>query len=271
MTLGDRAAVLRKGVLQQAGPPQLLYDRPANVFVASFLGSPAMNLVQGEIRREDEALFVGFGPHRLRVGERSLAERPALRRYEGRSILLGIRPGDLEDAALSRGAPADRRLPAAVNLRESLGREVLVHFSLGATSPVIHDLEDTGDSGGIKGTDGIHGLHQRDDPGGTDVAGGPDGTEERNDAGAGRDGSAGAASGSLPRSGSLRAGSDFLASLDPRSGAREGERVELVVDTDRLHFFDPGSGRGIYGDGGGNGEDASENILSPAGRREKGR
>src|SRR5947208_10080546 len=96
------------GLLQPGPRPQELYDRPANLFVAGFIGSPAMNVVEAELAEDDSGLAVSFGPHRLRLDEALVAARPALRGYVGRPVGLGIRPEDLEDPAFD-GMPADRR------------------------------------------------------------------------------------------------------------------------------------------------------------------
>src|SRR6266571_4872035 len=88
MTLGDRVCVLRGGLLQQVDRPQVLYDRPANLFVAGFIGSPAMNLVEAELIERNGALVARFGPHELAVPDELVAERPALRRYAGRRVAL---------------------------------------------------------------------------------------------------------------------------------------------------------------------------------------
>src|SRR3954464_8333191 len=95
VTLGDRVCVLRDGVLQQVDRPQVLYDRPANLFVAGFIGSPAMNLVEAEVVERDGGLAAVFGPHSLVVPAEVVAARPALRGYSGRRVALGVRPEDL--------------------------------------------------------------------------------------------------------------------------------------------------------------------------------
>jgi multiple sugar transport system ATP-binding protein len=132
MTLGDRVAVMRDGVLQQFEPPSELYERPANLFVAEFIGSPAMNLVGADLRSSNGSLVAEFGDHRLRLDESVLAEHTALRGYDGKRIILGIRPEDLEDAALASDVPDDRRFSATIDIREDMGSEVLVHFGVGA-------------------------------------------------------------------------------------------------------------------------------------------
>jgi multiple sugar transport system ATP-binding protein len=131
MTLGDRVALLRRGQLQQVGPPQELYDRPVNLFVAGFIGSPAMNLVEAELERVDGQLEAGFGVNHVRLVDDEIP--PALESYIGRKIVLGVRPEHLRDTSLESDAPAERRFHALVQLREALGAEMVVHFLVEAT------------------------------------------------------------------------------------------------------------------------------------------
>src|SRR5437763_1796890 len=98
--IGDRVAVMRKGVLQQVEAPQVLYEHPDNLFVAGFIGSAAMNIVEAQLSRADGTLVAEFGGYHLLVDEQSAARRPALSKFEGQSVVLGIRPEDMEDAAL---------------------------------------------------------------------------------------------------------------------------------------------------------------------------
>jgi multiple sugar transport system ATP-binding protein len=134
MTMGDRVAVLKDGYLQQVDTPQNLYDRPDNVFVAAFIGSPSMNLYEATLtlRQDGEGASIALGRHTLALGPEALAARPGLRAYDGKAVVVGIRPEDFEDAALVPGAPADRRLRAPVTLIEALGSEIMVHFGLDA-------------------------------------------------------------------------------------------------------------------------------------------
>jgi multiple sugar transport system ATP-binding protein len=147
MTMGDRVAVMRKGVLQQVDTPQVLYEQPVNLFVAGFIGSPSMNLVEAQIAPWDGSLAVEVAGFRLPVPDEVLAARPALRGYEGRMVILGIRPEDMEDASLVSDAPPERRLRSTVELREALGSDVLVHFTLAArpalTEHVVELAADT--------------------------------------------------------------------------------------------------------------------------------
>jgi len=132
MTMGDRVAVMRGGVLQQVDTPQKLYDHPENLFVAEFIGSPAMNLVQATLVRSQDGLGVRFGEYELTVAESSVRQRPALASYVDRDVVLGIRPEDVEDAELVRDASDDQTLAVVTDIREDMGAEVFLHFSLPA-------------------------------------------------------------------------------------------------------------------------------------------
>jgi len=131
MTLGSRVAVLRHGVLQQVAAPQELYARPANLFVAGFIGSPAMNLIEARLERGPGGPEVIFGAHRLRVPERVLREHSALEKYLGRGVVVGIRPEHLEDAAFVPDPAPESVLDVSVELREELGSEVNAHCTVG--------------------------------------------------------------------------------------------------------------------------------------------
>jgi multiple sugar transport system ATP-binding protein len=143
MTLGDRVAVLRQGTLQQVDSPQDLFEQPRNLFVAGFIGSPAMNLVDAGLERADgSGAAVAFGSHRLRVPEEIFRLRPGLVRYLGRQVVLGIRPDDFEDATLVHDAPADTCLSLEVELRETLGREAYLHFTIDAPPVLTEDVRE---------------------------------------------------------------------------------------------------------------------------------
>jgi multiple sugar transport system ATP-binding protein len=137
MTMGDRVAVMRKGELQQVADPQTLYDRPVNLFVGGFIGSPAMNMLEATVGRDNGTLHVDIGKQRIALDEETLAARPALRDYEGRPVILGIRPEELEEASLSPDTPPERRLHGTVELREALGSELMVHFTVEGTRPAL--------------------------------------------------------------------------------------------------------------------------------------
>jgi multiple sugar transport system ATP-binding protein len=137
MTMGDRVAVMRKGELQQVAEPQTLYDRPVNLFVGGFIGSPAMNMLEATILRANGGLAVDVGQQRLALDGGVLETHPALQRYEGKSVILGIRPEDLEEASLAPDVPANRRLRGVVELREALGSELMVHFRVEGTRAAL--------------------------------------------------------------------------------------------------------------------------------------
>jgi multiple sugar transport system ATP-binding protein len=129
MTMGDRVAVLSAGTLQQCDAPQALYDSPANLFVAAFIGSPAMNLYRATLEPEGRGVRVGEQTLELSSRQR---EDPALRPFDGKEVVVGIRPEDLDDAALEEEAEEGQHLMGTVELVEALGSEKLVHFRLEA-------------------------------------------------------------------------------------------------------------------------------------------
>jgi multiple sugar transport system ATP-binding protein len=131
MTMGDRVAVMSRGVLQAYDTPVRLYEQPPNLFVAGFIGSPSMNLAEGSIERVDGGLALVLGEHRLSVPESTVRARPALRGYADKRVVAGIRPEAIEDAAFSadgEGAP----LRTLIDLREDMGSETLAHFTVAA-------------------------------------------------------------------------------------------------------------------------------------------
>ena len=200
MTMGDRVAVMRKGELQQVASPQELYDRPVNLFVGGFIGSPAMNMVEATLERADGGLAAALGSQRFVLGDETVSARPGLRDFEGKQVILGIRPEDLEDAALSDGAQEGRRITAVVDIREDMGSEVFVHFGVGAPPVRGKDVE------AAVGTEAVEATAEQ----------------------------------------ARRQGSLFVARLGRGTRAREGDRIDLLATSDRLHFFDPETGRGIY-------------------------
>ena len=136
LTMGDRIAVMRKGVLQQFGPPEEVYDRPANLFVATFVGSPAMNLFKGRLEQDADELVCFVGPHRLQLPA-GIAAGPALGRHVGQELAVGIRPEHLTDAT-TVGNGHRPRLTGIVTVVEMLGSERLVHVELPG-EPVVTD------------------------------------------------------------------------------------------------------------------------------------
>jgi multiple sugar transport system ATP-binding protein len=142
MTMGDRVAVMRKGELQQVADPQTLYDKPVNLFVAGFIGSPAMNMLEAQLERSNGSLSAVIGEQRLAIDPEAVANKPALKNYEGRRVIMGIRPEDLDDAAIVPNAPSDRRLRGKLELREALGSEIMVHFTIDAKRAITEDVKE---------------------------------------------------------------------------------------------------------------------------------
>jgi multiple sugar transport system ATP-binding protein len=200
LTLGDRVAVMRDGVLQQIDIPQLLYDEPVNLFVAEFIGSPPMNLVGADLVAANGGLEARFGEHRLRVADVLLEHRPALRTFEGTRVILGIRPEDFEDASQGDEEAGAGRISAVVDIREDMGSEVFVHFGVAAPPVRGKDVQ------AAVGHEAIEATAEQ----------------------------------------ARRRGSLFVARLTRGTRVREGDRIELLAAPDRLHFFDPATGRGIY-------------------------
>ncbi len=135
MTLGDRVCVLRDGVLQQVDTPQNLFDRPVNLFVGGFIGSPSMNIIAARLTKEDGGAAVSFAGHRLAIAEDVVHARPEIEAYFGRDVVLGIRPSAFEEASLVDGTWA--RMSVTTHVTESLGSEIHVIFVLDAP-PVEH-------------------------------------------------------------------------------------------------------------------------------------
>jgi multiple sugar transport system ATP-binding protein len=147
MTLGDRVAVMKKGVLQQVDHPQVLYDRPVNLFVAGFIGSPAMNLLQGGLERLGDAWLLTLGSHRIELSPELFEIRPALAAYDGRTVIVGVRPEDISDADLTPGPPGSV-IEAEAELVEAMGSDVLVHFTIDSPQILTDDARElAADSG----------------------------------------------------------------------------------------------------------------------------
>ena len=200
MTMGDRVAVIKKGHLQQVDTPQVLYEQPANLFVGGFIGSPAMNMVEARIDRDDGRLGVRFGSTRLELDPAVIARRPDLETFEGRRLVLGIRPEGIQHERYAGLDPKGRQLRAKIDLLESLGSEVLAHFAVDAPPVLTEDTRELARD--REETDRLEGL-----------------VAERV--------------------------STFVAKIDPRAQVRLGDTVDLVVDTSRLHLFDPEDGSRI--------------------------
>jgi multiple sugar transport system ATP-binding protein len=203
MTMGDRVAVMRKGEIQQVNTPQELYDRPVNLFVGGFIGSPAMNMVEATVERTNGQLAVVAGSQRIALDDHTLSTRPALTSYEGRPLVLGIRPEDLDDASLVSDAAGDRTLTGKVELREALGAEIMVHFSVDAKPALTEDVRELAQDAGTA-----------------------DATLQQAEEGTG--------------------GTLMVGRFSPRTRVKEGEQLEVAVDTRALHFFDAETGLAVY-------------------------
>ena len=148
MTMGDRVAVLKDGYLQQVDSPQNLYDRPQNVFVAAFIGSPSMNLFEGILTVSSDGTggTVALGSQAISIPPEVVRSRPALAGFDGQPVIYGIRPEDMEDAALDN-RPDDQCITGDVSLVEALGAEVLVHFGVDAAPVDSGDPDAVADLG----------------------------------------------------------------------------------------------------------------------------
>jgi multiple sugar transport system ATP-binding protein len=200
MTMGDRMAVMKAGFLQQIGPPQEVYDHPDNIFVAQFVGSPPMNLVQGRLTGEGDQLAVEVGDKKLSIPAAVADKRPALRGYAGKNVVVGVRSEDMEDAGLQPDAPQNRRLTGEVALVEALGSEIVVHFSLAGDAVVTDDTKLVAAESGEEEIDTTHSE-----------------------------------------------GVKWVASFAPRSRVRRGDAVDIVVDMERVHWFDAATSEAIRG------------------------
>jgi multiple sugar transport system ATP-binding protein len=214
MTMGDRVAVLRDGILQQAGMPRELYDRPANIFVATFMGSPSMSLYEAGLEITGEAAELVLGHQRLSLPEKVLKRVSGLGAHHGGSVIVGIRPESLADPETAGTAPEPgTTLTVDVQLVEVLGSEQLVHFRL--------DAQRVREEAELRGQ-----LSVAQDPSAADVAAPAVEVESQGEIVA-----ATVASG--------------VARIDPRAAVRPHAPAVLAVDIERLHFFDPATGMAI--------------------------
>ena len=160
MTMGDRVAVLKRGELQQVAPPQELYENPRNLFVAGFIGSPAMNIAHGVLSDDGGAMSISFGDFTLEVPDEACARYNQVRGHAGREVAVGLRP---EHFVRGGDVPEDQRLPVEVALVEALGSDVLVHFKTSAPPVVSEDMREA-----IDDVDAFQELQRRAEAGGQD-------------------------------------------------------------------------------------------------------
>ena len=180
MTMGDRVAVMKDGILQQIDSPSSLYDSPDNLFVAGFIGAPAMNLREARLDNTAGEWSLEMGEIRIPLARGILEKKRSLAGYEGKNVVIGIRPEAMDDATIT-GKKEHPIFSAVTELTEALGSDLLVHF------PIDAKAVDAGDPDALKDLD--------ENP-------------------------------------------LMIARVDPRSQAKPGEKIEISIDTERMHFFD---------------------------------
>jgi len=201
MTLGHRVAVLkavtskRPDNLQQVAPPSELFYNPANLFVAGFIGSPSMNMVNGRLEGSGDQVFAVFGANRLRVEPKALERHPGIEKHMNKDLVIGIRPGDFEDSRVAVGGE-DRSMDIEVEVTEVLGSETFIHYSVGVPPVITPEIE-----------------------------------ELLADSGSGID--------------SLGDTTRFASRISSDVVVRPGGKATVVVDTAKMHFFDPDNGQRI--------------------------
>jgi multiple sugar transport system ATP-binding protein len=200
MTIGNRVAVMRRGELLQFGDPQEIYDRPQDLFVARFVGSPPMNLIEGELSH-DGGYAVSIAGREIPLDAAETADRGVLDPYVGRSVVIGFRPERLEDAAVASDVPADRRISGTVTLRETLGSDILVHFEVEGSRPLSGRVRAAAVEAAV---DPVELEPAADEP-----------------------------------------GLSFIGRFDPRSRARQRERVQAAIRPGAMQLFDPETGAAI--------------------------
>lgn len=164
-----------------------------------------MNFASGKVEESGGGYSFKLGEQTVKLDDKVLSERPDLKNYTGKEIIIGIRPQDFEAAELASDAPADSRLRVKADLVEAIGTETLIHFVMDAPIALTEDMKELAQDAG------------------TDVKT----LEERAKEGK----------------------NEFVATVDPRAKIKEGSETELVLDTTRLHFFDPENSKGIQGNG----------------------
>jgi multiple sugar transport system ATP-binding protein len=199
MTMGDRVAVLKAGVLQQADAPQTLYDRPDNLFVAGFIGSPAMNIAEGSLIREDGKLWLEVGDEaKLIVPDEALDRYPGAADRAGGKVAFGIRPQHFAPA--DQVAEGQRWPGRKVSLVEMLGAEMLVHLSTSAPPIMSEDMR-----AAIDDEEAFAELERQ----------------------------------------AREGGQEFVARFEPDQAFHIGDLIDVGVETEHLHFFDPENGAAL--------------------------
>lgn len=192
--MGDRVAVLLDGELQQVDTPTNVYDRPANLFVAGFIGSPPMNFVQATVERADGAPVVKVGETTVPLSGRGLDA------WAGKEVIVGVRPEDVQGASRNGGGAGRITMRAKIERVEALGASLLGYFAVDAEGPK---------GGGVAAAVTDEALED------------------------------------APLTG--HGGVLFCATFEPRAAVRIGDTVDVAIDRDRLHFFDPETEASIRG------------------------
>ncbi|MDQ3862407.1 MAG: sn-glycerol-3-phosphate ABC transporter ATP-binding protein UgpC [Actinomycetota bacterium] len=215
MTMADRIVVLKDGKVQQIATPQVMYDYPDNVFVAGFIGSPAMNFLQAHLEKENGGYSVKFGGTSISVSQEEIEQAKERgydpEQYSGKEVVLGVRPEDIEDAgteeaAAAGGAQGPNTMEVEAQVIESMGSEKYIYFDVGREQHAR-----------------LRGVAEM-----TDEVGG--GADEEADGESAED----------------TTGELMVARVSPESEAREGEQIRLVIDQSKIHLFDPETEAAIF-------------------------
>src|ERR671916_613888 len=210
MTMADRIVVLKDGIVQQVATPQIMYDQPDNVFVAGFIGSPAMNFIRARLEKENDAHVVVFGGDRIPInraamgGARDKGYDPES--FTGKEVILGVRPEHIEDAGTEAaeaigGSGGSNTMEVNPQVIESMGSEKYVYFEV-AGEQAAH-LESLGD-----------------------LTGEEDGNVASPDSGT--------------------SGEMMVARVSAESTAKEGQQMRLVIDGSKVQLFDPETEKAIF-------------------------
>ncbi|MFE2279758.1 ABC transporter ATP-binding protein [Streptomyces sp. NPDC059454] len=233
MSLGDRVAVLRGGVLQQVGTPRTVYSLPGNVFVAAFIGTPRINLLRGLVRAPlDGAMTISLGKQFLRLPEPLSLDHQLLRVQQGREVIVGLRSEAVRIAEPAAARTGEVVLTGLVEHLEFQGHEVLVHFDTGSRPAVVPDLEaprPRPERPARRRREGavLHRLRERAGA----LRAGPAATPAR-------PGQPDPASASASASAELRLPGDLIVRTTPDIRLRHGMQVPLLVDLAHLFVFD---------------------------------
>jgi multiple sugar transport system ATP-binding protein len=248
MSLGDRVAVLRGGVLQQVGTPRAVYSLPENVFVAAFIGTPRINLLRGLVRAPlDGAMTISLGKQFLRLPEPLSLDHQLLRVQQGREVIVGLRSEAVRIAKPSAARPGEMPLTGLVEHLEFQGHEVLVHFNTGSRPAVVPELEAPRPAPARPGVrrrrEGGTVLERLRERAGALRAGAERTAPERAGAvatldGPGRPDPTAVSSASASASAEPRLPGDLIVRTTPDIRLRHGMQVPLLVDLAHLFVFD---------------------------------